>query len=390
MDSSPLRPVWRLRQSTGAALPAGLSPRLVLFSFVLLFVGIDVRIAIELSGAQPLGVDWSPLWAAARLPAAEVRSLYDFAAITQAQEPLIGTISGVRPFVYPPSALIIFLPFAMLPILPSYLAWIGATGTFYLAAASRLSELWWLLLVMPPVVLAGLIGQTGFLIGGLIVTGLHLLDRYPAWAGAAFGVATAVKPQMLILVPIALIVAQHWRALLFWGASGIAMVLLSMALFGIGVWIDWVAALPRFQAVIQNNPTLLANAIAPYALAQRLGHAGWWVFAPVAALASAAVWVTFRRGDRPADRLIALVGGAIMLSPYAMNYELALIAPALVAGAISDGRRAALLHVVALSLLLGFGFWGLLLAMIAVIAQSDAAMPALASATGSSPQRRTG
>ncbi len=342
--------------------------RLLMLGTLLLFLGIDVRLAIAVLGAQPPGVDWSPLWAAARVPPGHASGLYDFARITRAQAPLIGLVSGLRPFVYPPSALPVFAPFAPLPVLPSYVLWTAATGAFYLAAASGLSRRWWMLPLMPPVILVALTGQTSFLLGGMMILGLLLLDRRPVWAGLILGLATAIKPQICVLVPIALIVAQNWRALFGWGGGGAAMLLLSLALFGWGAWADWLAALPRFQALFRDSPMLVDAAVTPYALAQRSGIAGWPVFAIATMLALAAIWATFRRECDPADRLIALAGGALLLSPYAMNYELALLAPAIVAKARHTPLGAALLLAFGLSVPFGLGMWGLAAAMLSLAA----------------------
>lgn len=340
---------------------------------LLLFLSIDVRLAMAVLRAQPPGVDWAPLWAAARLPAAHADRLYDFAWITRAQAPLIGTISGLRPFVYPPSALPVFAPFARLPVLPSYIAWTALTGALYLVAASRLTGRWWTVPLMPPVVLAALTGQTGFLLGGMMMLGLEMLEKRPVRAGLLLGMATAIKPQLFLLVPVALIVARDWRALAGWGAGGAAMLLVSLLLFGAGAWLDWIAALPRFQVLFERSPTLVASAISPYALARRMGWPAAWVLASAAVPALAAVWNTFRRRGGVARRLIALVGGALLVSPYAMNYELAVLVPAIVAGARHSLRGMVLLLVVGLSVPFGFGCWGLLAAMLSLVGQRNAA-----------------
>lgn len=342
--------------------------RLATLAVLLLFLGVDVRLCIAILGAQPPGVDWAPLWAAARVPVADPSRLYDFARITRAQAPLIGIVSGVRPFVYPPSALPVFAPFALLPVLPSYIAWTVATGAFYLATSSRLGASWWLLLLAPPVVLAALVGQTSFLLGGMAILALQMLERRPALAGTILGAATAIKPQLFVLVPVALLVARDWRALLCWAAAGAAMVLLSLALFGTDAWAAWAAALPRFRALVESSPTLIDEAITPYALARRMGLPGWWLLAAAAIPALAAVWATFRRDGNPSDRLIALVGGALLVSPYAMNYELALLVPALIAGARNSPAGTVLLLAVGLSVPFGVAALGLMAALLSLAA----------------------
>jgi hypothetical protein len=343
-------------------------PQSVMICVLLLFLFVDAMTFKAMIAVQPLGVDWSPLWAGWRVGSADPSSLYDFARITAAQEPLIGRVSGCRPFVYPPSALLVFAPFAFAPIALSYAAWVLATGALYVAAARKIGAQWWLLLLMPPVFFAALVGQTSLLLGGMILLGLHFLEKRPQLAGIILGVATAIKPQLMLLLPLALLLSKSWRAMFFWAASGAIMVLAATALLGTTVWLDWIAALGRFQAFFEGSDSLVRNAITPYAAAQRLGIASPAVIATVAVPALAGIWWTFGRGSCVARRLIALVGGALLISPYAMNYELALLAPAIAAGAGKDLRRVSLLLVVGLSASFGFGLAGLAAAMFSLAA----------------------
>ena len=92
-------------------------------------------------------------------------------------------------------------------------------------------------------------------------------------------------------------------------------------------WFGWLAALPRFELLVSHARLLVANAITPYAALVYWRQTGTWALL-LAPAAAAWVWFTFRRGADMADRILALFGGAFLISPYAMNYELALFAPA--------------------------------------------------------------
>jgi hypothetical protein len=48
------------------------------------------------------------------------------------------------------------------------------------------------------------------------------------------------------------------------------------------------------------------------------------------------VWMTFRVTDRADHRLVAVVGGAWLVSPYVPVYELAMIAPAVIAFVLEE------------------------------------------------------
>lgn len=290
--------------------------RVATLVFVLAFLALDVVLLFAVMANQPLGVDFMPLWTGARIDPAR---LYDFAFVTDQQTWI--RASAPRPFVYPPSALLLFKPLALLPFWPAYATLIAGTGALFAWAGARLGADWRLLMLPLAVVLVALAGQVTFLIAGLVTAALALRDR-PLLCGVLFGLAGAVKPQMLVLLPLALMIEGNWRAFWATGATAAACGAVSL-LFGAS-WSEWLAALPRFSALIAENPSLLAATLSPYA---RWGAGSYLFTLP---LALAALWFAFRSGGPP-QRVLALLGGALLLSPYAMNYEIALLVPAVLA-----------------------------------------------------------
>lgn len=275
---------------------------------------------------QPPGVDYSALWAGARTLADPGR-LYDFAYVTALQGWPLGP-TELRPFVYPPSSLLVFAPLSAAPYWVSYALFTAASFALFAWAGRRLGAPWWIV-VFPVVWLVAVCGQTTFLIGGLTAAALTL-PRRPIVAGLLLGAAAAIKPQLLVFIPLALVAEGRWRTLIAAGLAGAAAGLLSIALWGPGLWFEWLAALPRFQQVVMDSPGLLKHAITPYASLERLGLPGAlaWALAPFALWL---VWRTFRDTEDVADRLIAVFGAAMIVSPYAMHYDAGLMAPAVAA-----------------------------------------------------------
>ena len=78
------------------------------------------------------------------------------------------------------------------------------------------------------------------------------------------------------------------------------------------------------------HPGLLKDSIAPAAVLARAGLPGTWSLL-LAPLAAALVWTTFRRDAASTDRLVAVFAAALMVSPYAMNYDACLFVPAVAA-----------------------------------------------------------
>jgi hypothetical protein len=279
---------------------------------------------LGLLGLQPPGVDFSPSWAAARLALSDPSAIYDFQRITQLQGwPLGPTL--LRPFIYPPSALPLFAPLAGFPHDIAYGVWMVATAAVLALAARQARAPLWLFL-FPASALVALCGQVTFLIAGLTLAGLAMKDR-PILAGVLLGVAAAVKPQLMMFAPLGLVADGRWRTLFAAGAAGAALCVLSVAVWGVELWRDWLAALPRFQNdVILTNPSLMQHGITPFTTL-RNWHlpAGWpLLLAPFAAWM---VWAVFRKTEDLAARHLVVSAAPLLVLTYAMNYEAALFAP---------------------------------------------------------------
>jgi hypothetical protein len=279
---------------------------------------------VSLSRIQAAGADYSCFWAGAKTALTDPARIYDFHHNTAVQHWPLGP-GRLRPYIYPPTALFLFVPFALPAYWTGYGLWIAATGGLFLWAARRIGAPWPLVLLMPSAALVAYCGQVTFLIGGLVLAGLSLRDR-PILAGLLFGLAAAVKPQFMMLVPIALLAEGRWRTLMAAGATGGLLCLAAILVWGPQVWLEWLAALPRFNDLIFHDRGLTEDAITPYAALVATGHSGAWAFL-LAPLAAALVWFGFRRTRDLADRSLLLFGATTLVTPYAMNYELALFAP---------------------------------------------------------------
>jgi len=170
----------------------------------------------------------------------------------------------------------------------------------------------------------------------LMYGGLRLLDRMPAAAGILLGLLS-YKPQMWLLVPLALISAARWKALAWMAVTAASLALASAAAFGPGLWLAFFdtasgvasqhLADAMFEHAYMHMTTLLASArIAglPPTLSIIIQLIG-------AGLAVAAVWQAFRRHGPSDARTAVLLAATFLVSPYILNYDLLLLMPAVVA-----------------------------------------------------------
>lgn len=242
-----------------------------------------------------------------------------------------------RPFLYPPIWLLMLLPLGAIAVGKTYAIFLTATATIATALEGWRDWPGWLAVVVSPaaawVVVAG---QNTFLSLGLFYGGLHLLGRVPIASGVLFGLL-AYKPQIWVLVPLALIAARQWKALAATLVTVAVLVLASLGLFGLDFWRAFFAAARvassaaaterMFDQMHVQMTTLLAAARMAGLSA---GVAGVLQIAG-AILAIAAVWFAFRRhGPGPAQTAV-LAAATFLVSPYTLNYDLLLLMPAVVA-----------------------------------------------------------
>jgi len=309
-----------------------------------LAVGVVVLTAIgwndtaKLLAYQPLGIDFLPMWAAGHEVFIHPHRVYDFARLTHFEQPqfLNFPFRGLRPFVYPPAALLILAPFGAWPFQVANLAWTAVGLVAVIAAVSTQVKsprvLAVLAMVLSPASLLVLVtGQVTFLIAAMGVTALLCLKTRPILAGVLFGLAGVLKPQAMVLLPVALIALGAWRAMLATALTAVLVAIVSAFAFGPHAWIDWLAAVVRFQDWVMKTPGLVRGMITPTAMGMNMhldpaALATWRLGFAIGAVAI--VWTVFRKTEDPARRLTALFGGALFVTPYAMHYDAALLAPA--------------------------------------------------------------
>lgn len=243
------------------------------------------------------------------------------------------------PFVYPPPMLLLLQPLKALPRTAAYLSWVALSVGAFVSAASILARRWAPLIVLcPPVVFAGVTGQTSLLLGAAILTGLAQFRR-PWLAGALLGAALCVKPQLLFLLPVGLLAARAWRVLLFTGLAATTLCLASAATLGLEAWREWLGVLPLHQAW-EGQMQLKTVSIAP--------HAGLALRTVLVAAGCGATAFAFQR-DELAQRLTILVAASLLCAPHAMPYDLAVVAPA----ALTSVTELSLLSLAGLGLFVG-------------------------------------
>jgi len=304
------------------------------------WIGLS-RHGLDLLG-KPLGADFPSFWAASRLvlQGAPNRA-YDLAAHAAAERSAFGGLSvPYSAFFYPPTYLLLCAPLGLSPYLGALAVWLGTTGY----ACWRVVRAWlgaplqrWALpmLAFPGVLSTVGHGQNAFLTTTLFGAAILAWDRRPLLAGLCFGVLT-VKPQLGLMIPLALIVSGRWRVIASACVTALGLALATLATFGLVTWRSWVAVSPLARRALEEEwvgSEKMQSAFAAVRLLHGALGLAYGVQAAVA-LAAAAILVQVMRRRPDAPQALApdalaqgatLATASLLASPFVLDYDLMLL-----------------------------------------------------------------
>ena len=314
---------------------------------------------------RPLGTDFSNVYAAGTYVLdGRAQAPFDLPAQHAREQAIFGPQTPIYGWHYPPFFLFIAAALATMPYTLALVVWQAVTLVLYLwAIRAVLAASWpgssrpstsyssaavqdvdarvkpghdgvWLLLALafPAVFINIGHGHNGFLTAALLGSALVLLDRRPAAAGMLFGLL-AYKPQFGLLIPLVLMASGRWRTFTAAALTVAALVFVSTIAFGPKVWSAF------FESTLFTRVVVL-----------EAGDTGWhkiqsvfsWVRmwggsiplayamqgAVMAALAGGLFWL-WRSHASFALKAAALCIAVIAATPYSLDYDMMVLAPAI-------------------------------------------------------------
>ena len=284
--------------------------------------------------------DFSHYWVAGRLAmAGEPAAVYDFSRL-QAFGQEVGGIHVGIPWFNTPTFLMLVLPFSWAPYHAALFVWILTTLGGYLIIMRRLApstQFTWLALAFPSTLLTIIYGQNGFLSVICFGGGLVLLDRSPIAAGIFLGFMT-YKPQLALLIPIALAAGRRWQTLSVMLVTSGGLIGASALLFGSDVW---GAFFQKIMVILEGLKggqlsaaiTLPLGKMPTVLSAMKLMGADFLTAAVIQVIVGLTTvmivgWVWHSKAS-PAIRSSVLVLGSFLVTPYSFVYDNVLTAIAL-------------------------------------------------------------
>jgi alpha-1,2-mannosyltransferase len=286
---------------------------------------------------QPIGTDFSNVWAAGKLALdGQPDGPYDLARQYAAEKAIFG--GGDVPLYgwhYPPIFLLVAAALALLPYGWALFAWTVITLPAYLASIRAIlprAETLLLALAFPAVFVNLGHGQNGFLTAALLGGGLVLLDPRPIIAGGLLGLL-AYKPQFGVMIPLVLIVTGRWSTIVAALATVLATAAAALGLFGAKAWIAFAesASFTRTVVLEQGGPGW-EKIQSVFAAVRMWGGGIELAYATQTALALAVagslIWLWRSRAAFEL-KAAALACGCLLATPYVLDYDLVALAIAI-------------------------------------------------------------
>jgi hypothetical protein len=283
-------------------------------------------------GPRALNMDFRVFWAAGRLVmSGELLAAFDMARLGAEHnvDPEVW-----MPWLYPPGYLLLLAPFGALPFdLAFLLSNLLSLAVIALAVRSFVgqSRLIWLAMVLAPAYMPALIlGQNSLIwLAGLLAALAALRDGRPVLAGIFIGCLT-LKPQLGLLIPVALLAAGLWRTVLAATATALLLAILPTLVTGFGYWPLLVDRMAEQGQNLLSQIQNLSLMVGPYYFFTMLGLSSdtalvlQGIVMAVSLAAVALLWSSRQLGfDVKAAGLLTAM---LLSAPYLWYYETAIMA----------------------------------------------------------------
>jgi alpha-1,2-mannosyltransferase len=314
----------------------------------------------ELSDGSRFGGDFISFWNAAhRVRHGDITAIYD--PETWQRILSTNTTGPLSWFVYPPFTLFGLWPLGDATYNEAVLAWSLVPLAFYfalivlLAKRSRLGaganpacenhrprmQAYAVLVAFSlPFLSANLFsGQTGTLIAVLFLGAAYFWPTRPVLTGICIGLL-AIKPQMGLLMPFALIASGQWRVVAAAATTVLSLIVLSTMWLGAAIWTDYLRMSQLFGHFIGRGYDQIQQlALGPYVSLQGAGMpaalAGLLQVVVIVAVLTVITrsfsrWKSNKQETGKEDgrldlRLALLAAGTLLATPYSLSYDTPLL-----------------------------------------------------------------
>jgi hypothetical protein len=273
------------------------------------------------------------MWLSGKLAVARsLSTVFDYPAFADAQAALFGPVLENCPnfnrFYYPPTFLFFIYPFGTMPYGIALGAWIIVSFSLYLATVYTIIP--WraavIIAICPIFVMRSniMMGHNGFLTAVLIGMSLVLMQRRPCLSGVFLALLT-YKPHFGVLLPIALLASRNWRVIGSAGVATVALGVLAGMAFGYEGWTAFIDSLTDRSSTLGPAAWVEPRLQSVFGLFQLSGASkgiAWSAQVVAATIVSLGIWVLWSKPISHNLKAAAVCAGILLVSPYALFYDL--------------------------------------------------------------------
>ena len=277
-----------------------------------------------------LGRDFVNYWTAGHLVAERhVAAIFDPISFLNAEHRLFDPALPFHFWSYPPPALFLVTPLGLIPYIPALIAWSVFGVVILIPVARRMfadPRERALLVCAPAVAINVALGQNGAITAALLIGGIALWRRRPGLTGVLFGLLV-FKPQIGLLLPIAVIAERRWKTLAWAAGTAVAVVLLSVSIYGLDAWRGFFGPTLHTQSLMLTQGTGPFEWMMPstYMAARVLGLPtviASTLQGPVSLLGAWMVWLAYRSKGDDEIKAAVLMMATFIVTPQSFNYDL--------------------------------------------------------------------
>lgn len=284
-------------------------------------------------------VDLAALWSAARLAlAGDAIAAFDQDALRRAQDLPTNAEKGELFWLYPPGVQLALAPLGVLPFWAAWLLFgILALGTFatVLWRPARPVPMGHSLLFGAPIVVITLqLGQLVLFWAGALVGALRALAVGRAAVAGLLIAILSLKPQLGILVPVALVAARRWDVIALAGLGVAAVHGLPTLVVGTEYWVAFFTRVDQVSVALEKDLLQHQLMVTPYAFGRAVGLTHRPAIALQLIVSVTLAIAVYRLWRRVApEEVLGRAGGVLcaaipIATPYAYYYEMVFGVPA--------------------------------------------------------------
>ncbi len=241
--------------------------------------------------------------------------LYDLSAQARAIRAL-GPEFNVQPFISPPPLAWLVTPLTGLPFVGALVIWTAfllaaLLWTWYLLApgggVARAAHLV-LWLGVFPVAFGVMVGQPGALVAAAVATAWWLIRAERQLAAGVVLSLLVLKPQLALLVPLALLVGGYRKTFAAWLVASAVIGIVALALLGTD-------GVTRYRDVLGQTQTAAWDITRRYSISGPLGL-GWPLRVAEVAVVVVTVVAAWRQRRNPNRVIAAGIVGSLLFTPY--------------------------------------------------------------------------